>query len=200
MARSSSAMMAARASAASAMALTEIFTTSGSTPPAPIESLPATTAASGTRTTAATSGGRATTCRSRNSITSVSTTTGRITSMAVCRTTARGSATPSIRAASPTAAGRTCTAAMDSGCSSIRPIRTICTPSPRAARSGASTGRPTSRAGSGRCRVTRKRSFASTGTRRSTSVRRRSGRCTSARSFSSAPAISARRGIASRPI
>ena len=56
-----------------------------------------------------------------------------------CRTTARGSATRSTRAASPTRAGRTCSAATASGRSRIRPTRTSPTPRRRAARSAAST-------------------------------------------------------------
>ena len=49
----------------------------------------------------------------------------------------------SIPAASPTATGRTCTAATASGCSPIRPIPTTSTPSRRAATSAASTARRT---------------------------------------------------------
>ena len=67
----------------------------------------------------------------------------RTTSTADCRTTARGSATRNIPAASPTASGRTCTAATASGCSPIRPIPTTSTPSRRAATSAASTARRT---------------------------------------------------------
>ena len=48
----------------------------------------------------------------------------RTRSTAACRTTARGSATPRIRAASPTRAGRTSTAATASGRSPIRPTPT----------------------------------------------------------------------------
>ena len=49
-----------------------------------------------------------------------------------------------IPAASPTRAGRTCTAATASGCSPIRPIPTTSTPSRRAATSAASIARRTS--------------------------------------------------------
>ncbi len=82
--------------------------------------------------------------------------TCRTTSTAACRTTAPGSATPRIRAASPTRTGRTCTAATASGCSPTRPIRTTSTPSRRAATSAASTARRTSRATSSRWPATRK--------------------------------------------
>ena len=80
------------------------------------------------------------------------------------------------RAASPTAAGRTCTAATASGCSPTPADPTTSTPRRRAARSAASTARRTRRATSSRCRATRRGSCASTGTRRSTSARRRRAR------------------------
>ncbi len=56
-------------------------------------------------------------------------------STAACRTTARGSASRNIPAASPTRSGKTCTAATASGCSPIRPIPITFTPNTRAATS-----------------------------------------------------------------
>src|SRR6058998_3376550 len=76
------------------------FTTCGSIPPAPTISSPAMTAACGTRTTPATSGGRPTISRCRSSITSAWTWTAPTTCTEACRTTAPGSASRSIRAAS----------------------------------------------------------------------------------------------------
>ena len=69
---------------------------------------------------------------------------------AACRTTARGPATPRIRAASRTAGGRTSTAATASGCSWTRPTRTSSTPRRRAASSAGSTGGRSRRATSSR--------------------------------------------------
>ena len=61
--------------------------------------------------------------------------------MAGFRTTAPGSATRNIPAGSPTAAGRTCTAATASGPSPIRPTRITLMPNIRAATSRGSTAR-----------------------------------------------------------
>ena len=101
--------------ARAAAAPTATGTTSGSIRRIPSTSSAATTAACGSPATAATAGGSRTTYRSRSSITSASTTRIPTRSTAACRTTAPGSATPRIPAASPTRAGRTCTAATASG-------------------------------------------------------------------------------------
>ena len=124
----------------------------------------------------------------------------RTRSTAACRTTAPGSATPRIPAASRTRAGRTSTAATASGRS---PIPTD--PDAVYAESqGGYIGRvdrkhARARATSSRRPATR-RSCASTGTRRSTRARRRRARSTSARSSSSARATAATPGSASRRI
>src|SRR6266567_6674266 len=89
------------------------------------------TAACGTPTTPATNGGRPRTCLFPSSTTSAWTWTGRTTCTADYRTTVRGWASRSTRAASPTVAGKTCTAATVSGCSSIPPIPITSTRNPR---------------------------------------------------------------------
>ena len=89
----------------------------------------------------------------------------RTRSTAACRTTASGSATRLTRAASPTAAGRTSTAAMASGRSPIRPTPTPSTPKPRAATSRASTAAPCNRRDIKPQPEYGRRSCASTGTR-----------------------------------
>ena len=94
-----------------------------------------------------------------------------ITCMAVCRTTAPGSAIRLIRAASPTAAGRICMAATDSSSSPIPPIRITSTRRRKAAPSHASiayTARSPQHPAA--ARITAKRNCASTGTRRLRSV------------------------------
>ena len=68
-------------------------------------------------TMAAANGGRLTTCRYPNFTTSAWTTTIRTMFTVVCRITVRGWATRSIPVALPIRAGKTCTAAMDFGCS-----------------------------------------------------------------------------------
>jgi photosystem II stability/assembly factor-like uncharacterized protein len=91
----------------------------------------------GIPTMAAANGGKGTICQCRSSITSASTTTIPTASMAVCRTTARGWANRSTRAALPTRSGKTCTTATVSGCFPIPLIPIVSMPNIKAARSGA---------------------------------------------------------------
>ena len=123
---------------------TATSTTSGSIRRTPTTSSPATTAASGTRTTAATSWWKADNLpvsQFYHVSVDMDQPVPRLRRPAGQQLVGRRLAVS--RAASPTASGRTCTAATASGCSPIRPIPTTSTPSRRAATSGASIARRT---------------------------------------------------------